>query len=318
MTRQKNFFFSAKLSNEDLRRKWLALLKEGTESDGWGQQVEAMEAYEALSAGFSKAEKNQALGPDDRNSLAQLATCMRLRLQSLNDATGKGLTLGELKPLTDVVASLFTGNAPQTFPVDLGQYQSEKARLAAEAERKVVAASVVVSSERGGAEGASGSEASAPRGGTLLRIPPPFPAGGTLLVLTINKIGLKDATTYLRPYMTVSFRWGNQNIEAPQDTPISTNQKEQFVIFETDVYMQCPLEEARKEGAAIFFEFKHYKPKKDKISTKAWSFLPIEAIKQGNIVLEIYQKPTDWTTRKPKLLSVKPLYLELVAALRKH
>ena len=40
-------------------------------------------------------------------------------------------------------------------------------------------------------------------------------------------------------------------------------------------------------GAAIVFEFKHFKPKKDKISTKCWAFLEREDVKEGVHNLEL-------------------------------
>ena len=40
-------------------------------------------------------------------------------------------------------------------------------------------------------------------------------------------------------------------------------------------------------GFAVFFEFKHYKPKKKSISTKCWAFLEKDEIKEGPVVIEL-------------------------------
>lgn len=44
-------------------------------------------------------------------------------------------------------------------------------------------------------------------------------------------------------------------------------------------------------GAAIFFEFKHYKPKKRFTSTKCFAFMEMDEIKPGPIVIELW---VDW------------------------
>lgn len=40
---------------------------------------------------------------------------------------------------------------------------------------------------------------------------------------------------------------------------------------------------------AVFFELKHFKAKKKKISTKCWSFMEKDEIKPGSKVLEMYE-----------------------------
>lgn len=98
-------------------------------------------------------------------------------------------------------------------------------------------------------------------------------------------------------------------------------------------------------GAAIFFEFKHYKPKKKFTSTKCFAFMEMDEIKPGPIVIELwvivcnicankhdsqtflwsltcdhdlrYKKPTDFKRKKLNLLTKKPLYLHLHQTLHK-
>lgn len=71
-------------------------------------------------------------------------------------------------------------------------------------------------------------------------------------------------------------------------------------------------------GAAIFFEFKHYKPKKRFTSTKCFAFMEMDEIKAGPIVIELYKKPTDFKRKKLQLLTKKPLYLHLHQTLHKE
>ena len=40
-------------------------------------------------------------------------------------------------------------------------------------------------------------------------------------------------------------------------------------------------------GSAIFFEFKHFKPKKGNVSTKGFSFMEMDEIKPGKAFLEM-------------------------------
>ena len=68
-------------------------------------------------------------------------------------------------------------------------------------------------------------------------------------------------------------------------------------------------------GVAVYFEFKHYKTVKEGyVSTKCYSFLTIDELKDGPLILEILkcEKPTDFARAKePVRLSVKELYLHL-------
>uniref|UniRef100_A0A4X2LAF0 C2 Aida-type domain-containing protein n=1 Tax=Vombatus ursinus TaxID=29139 RepID=A0A4X2LAF0_VOMUR len=75
---------------------------------------------------------------------------------------------------------------------------------------------------------------------------------------------------------------------------------------------------ARVPGAAIFFEFKHYKPKKRFTSTKCFAFMEMDEIKPGPIIIELYKKPTDFKRKKLQLLTKKPLYLHLHQTLHKE
>ncbi|XP_047376098.1 axin interactor, dorsalization-associated protein isoform X2 [Sciurus carolinensis] len=102
-----------------------------------------------------------------------------------------------------------------------------------------------------------------------------------------------------------------------QDTPVASRKEDTYVHFNVDIELQKHIEKLTK-GAAIFFEFKHYKPKKRFTSTKCFAFMEMDEIKPGPIVIELYKKPTDFKRKKLQLLTKKPLYLHLHQTLHKE
>ncbi|MEE6473838.1 hypothetical protein FKM82_010185 [Ascaphus truei] len=95
-----------------------------------------------------------------------------------------------------------------------------------------------------------------------------------------------------------------------QDTPMASRKEDTYVHFNVEIEIQKHVETLTK-GAAIFFEFKHYKPKKRFTSTKCFAFIELDEIKSGQMVIELYRKPTDFKRKKLQLLTKKPLYLHL-------
>ena len=77
-----------------------------------------------------------------------------------------------------------------------------------------------------------------------------------------------------------------EDIELSQDTPVASDRDDAAVVFNVTAQIQHPLEEM-PGGAAIFFEFKHFKPKKKMVSTKCFSFMGMDEIKDGKTVLEM-------------------------------
>lgn len=76
-------------------------------------------------------------------------------------------------------------------------------------------------------------------------------------------------------------------MESPQDLPIAAEKKHPYVIFNKTVYLQTPIRQMRRENAAIFFEFKHIKPKKGNYtSTRCFCFMEMDEVKEGKIQLE--------------------------------
>lgn len=75
-------------------------------------------------------------------------------------------------------------------------------------------------------------------------------------------------------------------------------------------------------GLCLFFEFKHYKPAKKKISTRCFALLESGELErgaqQGQVCLELYKKPTDFSRKSLSLFTIKQLYLHLNLTLTKH
>jgi len=142
---------------------------------------------------------------------------------------------------------------------------------------------------------------------------------GTTVSILINKIGFKEEIHFVDPRITLSVVSGGRILEGAQDVKITASGtpgaspfrfEDKHMVFGTTAVLK-QTQEGILPGAAIFFEFKHYKVEKHKWSTKCWAFLEREEIKAGPHVLELYKKPTDLKRKKLSLLTVKPLYLHI-------
>lgn len=158
-------------------------------------------------------------------------------------------------------------------------------------------------------------------GGSLMPPPRLRERGDQALVTRILHFGCKDSGEFIDPFVTVTVVDGAGNlVEATQDTPVVNRRDVNKVLFDgVAVHAQTPLHEL-PDDAAVILEFKHYKPKKRKISTRGWSFFRLSDLdpdkESQTLALEIYAKPTDLRCRKFGLLSVKPLYFHVEAYVR--
>jgi len=153
--------------------------------------------------------------------------------------------------------------------------------------------------------------------GSLLPMPV-MEKGKTYISLKMEKIGLKDASDFMDPYLTISVKnMSGSDITMPQSTPITSRKDADFVYFDRiSVHVQKPMEYL-PVGFAIFVEFKHYKPQKKKTSLKCYCFLERDELQDGaKLVLELYKKPLDAKRKKLKLLTQKQQYLHLETFLR--
>ena len=158
-------------------------------------------------------------------------------------------------------------------------------------------------------------------GGSLMPPPRLRNRGDQALVTRVVHFGCKDSGEFIDPFATVSVVDGAGNlIEATQNTPVVTRRLDNKVVFDgVAVHTQTPLHEL-PDDAAVVLEFKHYKPKKRKISTRGWSFFKLgeldPSLESQTLALEIYAKPRDLRCKKFGLLSVKPLYFQVEAYVR--
>eukprot|EP00002_Diphylleia_rotans_P009537 TRINITY_DN1991_c0_g1_i1.p1 TRINITY_DN1991_c0_g1~~TRINITY_DN1991_c0_g1_i1.p1 ORF type:complete len:288 (+),score=78.31 TRINITY_DN1991_c0_g1_i1:51-914(+) len=276
---------------EILKNRWQKLFTESLECDTWGQVVEAVDGYKSLATQIGKSVEKLTLSAAERDVLSKLILALNIRSKSLQDKAFQGVSLEQMKLIPPLFPSLFKPNNEYYFPINMNTFQT-----------------VAVSDET--ISSVAGRSSSTEQGGSLL---PPAPLSPHQIGVTIHisKIGLKDATQYLDPFITISVMNSNGSLVEPaQDTPVSNRKNELCVNYGLNVNLQTPLANL-PSTSAVFFEFKHFKPKKQKISTKAWAFMEMDELKPGPVVLEIYQKPTDPKRKSLRLLSVKPLYLHL-------
>ncbi|XP_039594590.1 axin interactor, dorsalization-associated protein isoform X1 [Polypterus senegalus] len=298
-------------------QKWHASFKKGTDFDSWGQLVEAIDEYQILARRLQKevqSSNSSDISEDQKKTLGKIATCLELRSAALQSTHSQDeFKLEDLKKLEPIIKNILTYK--KDFPFDVQPVPLRKILAPGEEEN------LELEEEDDGGAGAGSPDSFPIRvpgalEGTLLPRLPSEP-GMTLLTIKIEKIGLKDAGQCIDPYITVSVKDLNGiDLNPVQDTPVASRKEDTYIHFNVDVEIQKHLEKLPK-GAAIFFEFKHYKPKKRFTSTKCFAFMEMDEIKSGPIVIELYKKPTDFKRKKLHLLTKKPLYLHLQQTLHK-
>ncbi|TRY60429.1 hypothetical protein DNTS_007185 [Danionella cerebrum] len=294
-------------------QKWHASFKKGTDFDSWGQLVEAIDEYQILARQLQK--EVQSLNSHDfteeqKRTLGKFATCLEMRSASLQSSPSQEeFKLEDLKKLEPVIKNILTYN--KDFPFDVQPVPLRKILAPGEEENLEVEEDVDTAT----GDSVPEDEIALFPGSLLPRLP--SEPGMTLLTLSIEKIGLKDAGQCIDPFLSVSVKDLNGvDLSPVQETPVATRKEDTYIHFSIDVEIQKHLEKLPK-GAAIFFEFKHYKPKKRFTSTKCFAFMEMDEIKPGPIVIELYKKPTDFKRKKLNLLTKKPLYLHLNQTLHK-
>ncbi|XP_012911010.1 axin interactor, dorsalization-associated protein isoform X1 [Mustela putorius furo] len=325
-----------------LLQRWGASFRRGADFDSWGQLVEAIDEYQILARHLQKEAQAQhnnsefteeqkpfrlklqwrlstlfGRGVDSRGSsltktIGKIATCLELRSAALQSTQSQEeFKLEDLKKLEPILKNILTYN--KEFPFDVQPVPLRRILAPGEEENL----EFEEDEEEGGAGAGSPDSFPARVPGTLLPRLPSEP-GLTSLTIRIEKIGLKDAGQCIDPYITVSVKDLNGiDLTPVQDTPVASRKEDTYVHFNVDIELQKHVEKLTK-GAAIFFEFKHYKPKKRFTSTKCFAFMEMDEIKAGPIVIELYKKPTDFKRKKLQLLTKKPLYLHLHQTLHKE
>lgn len=255
---------------------------------------------------------NSEFTEEQKKTIGKIATCLELRSAALQSTQSQEeFKLEDLKKLEPILKNILTYN--KEFPFDVQPVPLRRILAPGEEENL----EFEEDEEEGGAGAGSPDSFPARVPGTLLPRLPSEP-GMTLLTIRIEKIGLKDAGQCIDPYITVSVKDLNGiDLTPVQDTPVASRKEDTYVHFNVDIELQKHVEKLTK-GAAIFFEFKHYKPKKRFTSTKCFAFMEMDEIKPGPIVIELYKKPTDFKRKKLQLLTKKPLYLHLHQTLHKE
>lgn len=278
---------------------WHKMFKTGTDYDLWGQPVEAIEVYQRLSKQLQKYSSSDSttFSDEQKRILGKIAICLELRCKALQQpGTLEGISLDDLKKIETTLKNLFQQRS-KDFPVNVhaAHISSQKSSISEhqlpdldnEEDRQPLR-------ERG----------------SLLPVPVSF-GGKPVLTIRVLKIGLKDAKQYIDPFISIYVKDNlGADLTTHQDTPVAKCKEDTYVVFNVDVHIQKTLD-SLPPGYAIFFEFKHYKPKKGTVSTRCWAFMESDEIKEGSAVLELYKKPANYKRKNLQLFTVKPLYLHL-------
>lgn len=279
-----------------LRQEWLMQFNTATQADAWGQVVEASDEYQRLAANIAFRQGMPFFASMDKDTMQKLSLCLAARLQALGTLglSANPVSAFDMKALQPVFEALFTGREVAPFPVETNKYQTAQ----------------LVQPNRSGEIMCEGEDCQWQQHQAALKT-----VTGTVVCLRIDKIGLKDAQDYIDPYMTILVAAPTKDLLDTHDTPIAGERLPTYVMFNHQVYLNISLEDMQSNQAALFFEFKHYKPKKKKISTRCWAFMELTELKcDEEIVLELYHKPTDLRKKNIKLHTAKPLYLHLYAS----
>ena len=290
--------------------------------------------YYRLNADAKRAMESSALGLTrwELQQGAKLTAMLSLRVKELR--TGRDLGIGDeaCKEIQGFIRA-FLLDVDAEFPFDVAPEAVGEASVASRLQNLAVASrrseapgeresgfGPTEEEGRSAAAGASSSERprgpTAREGGSLMPPVRLYHRGDKALLFDVVKFGLKDAASYVDPFVTVSVVNGAGILkEATQDTPVTNRREPQHVMFGDTVHVQTPLKDLG-DDATVVLEFKHYKPKKKKISTRCWAFFTLGEVdlRSGaaqRLALELYSKPTDLKCKKLSLHTKKELYAHL-------
>ncbi|XP_006824893.1 axin interactor, dorsalization-associated protein A-like [Saccoglossus kowalevskii] len=289
--------------------RWRGTFTKGTDFDSWGQLVEAVDEYRMVSRQLHKeaASSTSPFTDDQKKNLSKIATCLELRSRALQSPHSvDGFTLEQLKRVEPVFTTLARQGAYE-FPVSVpstplrpppllesGQINDldvddeedeDDERLAMSASGGSSCEPFTTSTSIKTTTIQSSATSTYRSGNLLPRIP--HEPKMTLVTLRVEKLGLKSASSHIDPYITISVKdVSGVDLTPIQETPVAVRKEDLYIHFDADIELQKPLEKLPK-GTAIFFEFKHYKPKKKFTSTKCFAFMELDEIKSGGCVIEL-------------------------------
>jgi len=266
------------------------------EWDSWGQIEEAHKAYKELCGKILNIqdEKKLDVRAEEVDSLKDLVSCLKVRILEIKNDRNHGIGFSGIQGLEPYVNTLLVDTRP--FPIDMASIS-----------RDLMSTSEINNIKERFSRQNSYDMANM-KNKSLAK------QGDIVLTLHVAKMGFKDVSIFKDPTLTLSIVDSNgviiEQLEEIKATEIS---KPFHVIFNQEVHFNTPMRLIENDFG-FFFEFKHYKAKKNKVSTKAWCFLELDEINGESgkeICLEIYKKPTDFMRKTFNLLSVKPLYLHI-------
>ncbi|KAK3755132.1 hypothetical protein QZH41_017507 [Actinostola sp. cb2023] len=251
--------------------RWYAAFTKGTDFDSWGQLVEAADEYSKLSKELKQATiiENQMFQHEQKKLLLKIGVCLDMRantILSTQEFAQDQISYDDIQKVGEVLKNLMVG-WKEPFPVRV-EVPSKVAT--ADGESTFNNEEFVLAGE----------------GGTLLpRIP--CEQGSHRLTIKIEKIGLKNADSFINTFFSVHVKDNDcVSVTMSQDTPVSNCKDGNYIIFGVEVEIQKQIEKLPK-GTAIFFELKHYKPKKNIISTKCFAFMEQDELRSGDACIEL-------------------------------
>uniref|UniRef100_A0A7S4DH32 C2 Aida-type domain-containing protein n=1 Tax=Lotharella globosa TaxID=91324 RepID=A0A7S4DH32_9EUKA len=234
------------------KKGWLRALKAAHEHDQWGQSIEATDGYTDVLKMLGNVD-DLNLTVNEREIVAKSRAVVKERMEAIT--AGKGATTAkEVKGVVQAIEGLFTGK-----DVEVDIKVRSGVNIYADSKQNMITDFVE---------------------NALLPPPRSVKPGSQTISIVIKSIGLKDAPTYIDPFITVSVVRNGKQIGPIQDTKKSHVVKDKHVKFEETVHIQTPLDEFTG-GHSIFFEFKHYKPKKKKVSIRCFAFMEHDEILQA-------------------------------------
>lgn len=297
---------------------WTRIFKDALDADSWGQSIEATEEYEKLSRTIEQQMPELGLSSEERSIVLKLKGSVDLRVHTLmgveadvgggrsDNGSKKQIKLEEMKQVQLALDALFVRPANHiSFPAN-------------------VTVSSFAIEQKQSADVFIANDDSLDKEERTHLPPPQVSAGQTSISLAIEKIGLKDAETYIDAQLTVSLVDSTGKVIESQNTARTNNLRPSYVIFPagTVIHIQTPWEEIQAKGYTLFFEFKHYKPKKKKVSTRCFALMEVAELEKAKhlpqICLELYKKPTDFTKKNLNLFTIKQLYLHLAVVFNQH
>ena len=271
------------------------------------------------------------LGAEERANLSQFRRCLSLRSDQLSASTGaildsidanrpqrpaspSSVSLDDMKKIARTLDELFTSSV-SAFPLTLPSSALPLQPAAGSRENVISVAT----------EDRAASDNQADHSGSNLLPPPSLPAGCTAISLQLHCIGVKDAAVYVNPHIVVSLASSSGSVVEQQKTgflSLSPSQPQHLDIG-CVVHLQSSLQAVETGRLRLYLSLCHWKNDKRKVSVRCWAMMESaewrEAASREAVVLELYQKPVDWTRkRRLNLFTEKKLYLSLSATMTEH